>query len=352
VQVDDPWAAIEACYDAGWTDGLPVVPPTRDLADAMVAAGPWAADDVLLHEPSRDLSVTAEMAAINAVMAGCRPEYFPVVGAVVRAMGDPRFALHAVITSTGGAAVLIAVNGPIRDELGIHYKENLFGPGFRANATIGRTIRLILRNCLDAIPGTLDKSTQGWAGKYSMCFGEDEASSPWGPFHTSRGFDASQSTVTIMAAESGHNVLNHASSDAEGLLATFADTMAALGSFSAGRSLLVFAPEHARKISESGWSREQCQAFLYEHAARSLAELKQGGKVEAAGQTSGTDAHQWFASDPTVDAGDDDIVVHRGIRPDDIHLMVGGGDAGGHSAFFPTWSRTRSVALITEEIPS
>ena len=348
--VDDPWQAIEACYDAGWTDGLPVVPPTQSLVDAMLAGGIWVEDEVLLHEPARGLSVTAHKAAVNAVLAGCRPEYFPVVGAALQAAGNPKFGLHGVVTSTGGATLLIAVNGPIRDTIGIHYKENLFGPGFRANATIGRALRLVLRNCLSVIPGVLDKSTQGWAGKYTMCFGEDEASCPWEPFHVSRGYAEHQSTVTVMAAESGHNVLNHASSDVQGLLATFADAMAAFGSFSAGRSLVVFAPEHARKVAASGWSRAQVQEHLYQHAVRSFADLKRGGKVERSGHVDGFDPVRWIASDPVVQPGDEEIEVHRGLGPDDIALMVGGGDAGGHSSFFPTWSRARSVPLITQEI--
>jgi hypothetical protein len=350
LEVDDPWQAIEACYEAGWTDGLPVVPPTEQLVDDMLAAGAWAAGDVLLHEPSRSITVTARAVAANAVMAGCRPEYFPVVGAVVQAMGDPFFGLHAVAASTGGSAILIAINGPIRDELGVQYRENLFGPGFRANATIGRTTRLVLRNCLSAIPGVLDKSTQGWAGKYAMCFGENEEECPWEPFHVSLGYDISQSTVTIMAAESGHNVLNHASGGPEGLLLTFADTMAALGSFSSGRSLVVFAPEHARKIGAAGWTRRQVQEFLYERAVRPLDVVKRGGKVESSGHASDDDQTMWFASGPEIRPGDSDVVIHRGVSPDDIHLMVGGGDAGGHSSFFPTWSRTRSVPLITKEV--
>lgn len=349
-QVEDPWQAIEACFEAGWSDGLPVVPPTPSLVDAMLAAGTWASDDVLLLEPARSLAVTAQKAAVNAVMAGCRPEYFPVVGAALQAMADPAFGLHGVVTSTGGATVLVAVNGPIRDEIGVHYKENLFGPGFRANATIGRTIRLVLRNCLSVIPGVLDKSTQGWAGKYTMCFAEDEASCPWEPFHVSRGYDVSQSTVTVMAAESGHNVVNHASSSAADLLLTFADSMAAFGSLSSGRSLIVFAPEHARKLAASGWSREKVQHYLFDHAVRPFADVKRGGKVEASGLVDGFDPSRWMASDPTVYPGDEEIMVHRGVRPDDISLMVGGGDAGGHSAFFPSWSRARSVPLITQAV--
>ena len=350
LQSDDPWEAVEACYAAGWSDGLPVVPPTERLVDAMLGGGTWGPEEVLLVEPVRDLSVTAHKAAVNAVLAGCRPEYFPVVGAVLQAIGDPAFLLHGVITSTGGAAVLIVVNGPVRDIVAIHYKENLFGPGFRANATIGRAVRLVLRNCLATIPGVLDKSTQGWAGKYALCFGEDEASSPWEPYHVALGFRAEQSTVTIMAAESGHNIVNHASVDAAGLLTTTADAMAALGSFSAGRSLVVVAPEHAAKIGTSGWSRRDAQAFLYEHSRRRLADLKRGGKVEAAGPAAGSGSARWASSDPTVHAGDEETWVHRGMSPDDIHLVVGGGDAGGHSSFFPTWSRGRSVPFVTREI--
>jgi len=364
VDVADPWAAIEACYAKGWTDGLPVVPPTELLVDAMLAAGSWLPDDVLLHEPVRDRAVTAGKAAINAVMAGCLPEYFPVVGAALLAIGDASFMLHGPATSTGGAALMIVVNGPIRARLGLNAKTNLFGPGYRANATIGRSLRLILLNCLDCRPGVLDKSTQGWAGKYSLCFAEDEASSPWEPLHVSRGFTPEQSTVTVYAAESGHNVLSHGTADPEQVLTCFADAMAGLGSLSPGRTVIVFAPEHPGHLRRAGWTRPQTQQWLYDHAWRSLADLKRGGKVEPA----------FFASPALVDwlytdapggrpavlpgpddagrvlAGDETVHVHRGLGPDDILLTVGGGDAGGHSAFFPSWSRGRSVPFVTKEI--
>ena len=282
LDVADPWSAIEACYARGWTDGLPVVPPTEALVDAMLAAGPWAADHVLLCEPVRDRAVTAEKAAINAVMAGCRPEYFPVVGAALLAIGDPAFMLHGPATSTGGSALMVIVNGPIGARLELNGKGNLFGPGVRANATIGRTLRLVLLNCLECQPGVLDKSTQGWPGKYSLCFAEEEAASPWEPLHVSRGLPADRSAVTVYAAESGHNVLSHGTSDPERLLTCFADAMAGLGSLSPGRSVIVFAPEHAAHLARAGWSRGRVQQWLYERAWRSLADLKRGGKVEPA----------------------------------------------------------------------
>src|SRR5499427_8612179 len=366
VDVADPWAAIEACYARGWTDGLPVVPPTEALVDAMVAAGSWPPDHVLLHEPVRDRVVTAEKAAINSVMAGCRPEYFPVVGAALQAIGDPSFMLHGPATSTGGSALMVIVNGPIADRLGFNSKANLFGPGTRANATIGRVLRLVLLNCLDCRPGVLDKSTQGWAGKYSLCFAEDETASPWEPLHVSRGLPAGSSAVTVYAAESGHNVLSHGTSDPERLLTGFADVISSLGSLSPGRSVIVFAPEHAAHLKRAGWARPRTAEWLYTHGWRSLADLKRGGKVEAAFYDNPS-LVDWLYRDrppgtsipPTgavhaerVEPADESLRVHRGLGPDDILLTVGGGEAGGHSAFFPSWSRGRSVPFVTKEVPS
>jgi len=338
------------------------VPPTVPLVERMLARGPWRADEVLLHEPVRDRSVTAWHAAINAVMAGCRPDYFPVVGAALTAIGDPEFKLHGPATSTGGAALMVIVNGPVRESIGVHAGGNLFGAGVRANATIGRALRLVLLNCLDCRAGVLDQSTQGWAGKYSLCFAEHESASPWEPLHVTRGFRAEQSTVTVFAAESGHNVLVHAAREPETLLVAFADAMAALGSLSPGRSVIVLAPEHARYLGLAGWSRARTQVWLYEHARRPLAELKRAGKVEAQFLVS-EEMRRWLygnAAGPGPDSpnaharvlpGDETIAVHRGLGPDDILLCVGGGDAGGHSAFFPSWSRGRSVPFVTKEIP-
>jgi hypothetical protein len=345
----DPGAAIEAMYGAGLDDGLPVVPPTTDRVAAMLGGGPWEADDVLLVEETRDTVVTAYQAAVCAVMAGAVPAYFPTIGAVLDAMSDRSFYLHGPTTSTGGATVMIVVSGPEAAAIGMHGRENLFGPGFRANATIGRTIRLVQLHCLTAIPGQLDKSTQGWPGKFSLCFTENVDESPWDPIHVSLGYSADASTVTVFAAESGHNIVNHGADEPEALLATFADAMAALGSFSPGRSVVVIAPEHAAKLA--AWTREQIQEYLYRTAARDLATLKRTGKIEH-NPTADTDwAGRWRPSgDTAVRPGDDAILVRRGWSPDDILVLVGGGTAGGHSSFFPSWSRGRSVAFVTREV--
>jgi hypothetical protein len=190
----------------------------------------------------------------------------------------------------------------------------------------------------------LDQSTQGWAGKYPLCFAEHEAASPWEPLHVSRGYRASQSPVTVFAAEAGHNVLVHAASEPEMLLLAFADTMVALGSLSPGRSVVVFAPEHAAYLKRAGWSRTRTQAWLYEHARRPLADLERSGKIEAQFLVS-PEMRQWLH-------GRADGFVHRGLGPEDILLTAGGGAAGGHSAFFPSWSRGRSVPFVTKEVPA
>jgi hypothetical protein len=160
------WAeAVEAYFERGWTDGLPVVPATADSVRPFLAAIGRAPGDIVLRESTRRRTITAEKVAINAVLAGCRPEYMPVLIAALEAMADPAFTLHGAITSTGGSATLVVVNGPIRHRLGLNAGGNVFGPGCRANATIGRAIRLITLNCLGALPGLLDRSTQGHPGQ-------------------------------------------------------------------------------------------------------------------------------------------------------------------------------------------
>ncbi|MEL7156000.1 MAG: hypothetical protein AAFN30_05310 [Actinomycetota bacterium] len=351
VPADDPGAAIEAMFDLDLTDGLPVVPPTGARVAAMIDAGPWDPDEPLLIEQTRDTAVSTHQAAVCAVMAGARPDYFPVIGTVLQAIGAPEFYLHGPLTSTGGATVLIIVSGPEASRIGVHGGPNLFGPGFRANATIGRAVRLVQLLALSARPGELDQSTQGWPGKFSLCFTENTDASPWEPLHVSLGHDPSASTVTVFAAESGHNVVNHAATDPHILLDTFADTMAALGSFSPGRSVVVIAPEHAARLRSM--TRRQVQEYLYQHAVRDLATLKRTRKLE----DDPTADHDWTGrwlpiADLTVRPGDESILVHRGWSADDILVAVGGGAAGGHSSFFPSWSRGRSVAFITREIPT
>jgi hypothetical protein len=325
--------AIEAYFERGWTDGLPVVPATPAAVRAFLDAAGRAADDVVLREATRRRTITAEKVAINAVLAGCRPEYMPVLLAALEAMADPAFTLHGAITSTGGSATLLVVNGPIRRRLGLNAGGNVFGPGCRANATLGRALRLVTLNALGAQPGLLDRSTQGHPGKYAYCIAELEEENPWEPLHVSRGLSRETSAVTVFAAEGPHNVLSHYGETADSILVALADTMAALGSFSPGESFVVLAPEHVQILARDGWTKPRIRQALYARARRTVADLKRGGKLTGA-----------------VTAADETRWEHRGRGPEDIHLVVAGGGAGGHSAFIPSWSRDRNSLAVTRPI--
>jgi hypothetical protein len=328
------WAeAVETYFERGWTDGLPVVPATAETVRRFLHAAGHGAGDVVLTETTRRRTITAEKVAINAVMAGCRPEYMPVLMAALEAMADPAFTLHGAITSTGGSATLVVVNGPIRHRLGLNAGGNVFGPGWRANATIGRAIRLVTLNCLGAQPGLLDRSTQGHPGKYSYCIAELEEENPWEPLHVTRGLAPGTSAVTVFAAEGPHNVLSHYGETAEAVIVALADTMAGLGSFSPGESFVVLAPEHVAILARDGWTKPRIREALYARARRTVADLKRGGKLAGA-----------------VQPGDETRWEHRGHGPADIHLVVAGGGAGGHSAFIPSWSRDRNSLAVTRPI--
>jgi hypothetical protein len=327
--------AIDAYFDRGWTDGLPVVPATEDVVRRFLDAAGLAPDEIVLREPVRRRVVTAEKLAINAVLAGCLPAYVPVLRAALEAMAAPEFTLHGSITSTGGAATLLVVNGPIRRAIGLNGGSNVFGPGWRANATIGRAIRLVTLNCLGALPGVLDRSTQGHPGKYTYCIAENEDDSPWEPLHVERGFARDASTVTVFAAEGPHNALTHYGLTADAIIVTLADTMACLGSFSPGQSFVVLAPEHVAILARDGWTKPRIKDALYARARRTRADLKRGGKIPGA-----------------IEPGDETTWVHRGHGPEDIHVIVAGGGPGGHSAFIPSWSRARNSLVVTREVKS
>src|ERR1700754_3715987 len=194
----------EEFFARGWTDGLPVVAPTPERVEAML--GELEGDVLIGYLPSRGRGVSIEKAAINAVMAGCRPEYFPVVVAALEAMFDPAFNLHTVLTSTGGAAPCAVVSGPIAAEIGMNARHNVFGPGNRANATIGRALRLVAMNVLGSKPGESDASSFGHPGKFTLCFAEDPPPAPWDPLHVQLGYFEQDTTVTVVPVEGPHQL--------------------------------------------------------------------------------------------------------------------------------------------------
>ena len=197
---DDIWAAKAFFEEKGWGDGLPIIPPTEERVAQMLAAQ-RKPDEMIGAVPPRWAQATVEKIAINGVMAGCKPEYMPVLIAAVEALTDPKLNLYALQATTGGPAVMIIINGPIRKKLNINGGPNALGEGWRANATIGRFVQLVKRNIGGSYPGTTCKATLGWPGKYSICVGENEEGSPWEPLHVERGFKAEQSTVTAISAD-------------------------------------------------------------------------------------------------------------------------------------------------------
>ena len=331
---DDPLAAVDYCYEQGWTDGLPVVPPEESRVRATLAFEGRPPETVIAVHPATGLELTVHAAAVNAVMAGCLPEYFPVLVAAFEAMQEEPYNFHGSTASTGGSAPLLIVSGPIVDELGMNAGVNLFGPGNRANATIGRAVRLCILNVFRMTPGIADKSTQGHPGKYTFCIAERADRNPWPALHEELGYGPDISSVTVYAGSGFCNIENHGGGSVESLLVTIADTMSNYGCISLGQTLLVLAPEHAEIIASTGWSKPQVQQFLYDHATRSIESMKYIGKyVER--------EHKRQGSPPEV---------HRGIDPSDILITVGGGDAGGHSAFIPSWSRSRASIMQSKPI--
>ena len=331
-EFDDASEAVEFYFRQGWTDGLPVVPPTAESVQRFLDYAGRSPSDIVGTEPIKGRVITAEKVAINAVMAGCLPEYFPVVLAAIEAMSEPQFNLHAITVSTMGAAVLVVVNGPIAGELGLNSGVSVFGPGHRANATIGRAIRLVVSNVTGAVSGELDKATLGHAGKYTWCIAESEEVSPWEPLHVERGLSRDKSAVSVFAGLSPIQVSNHEAHRPEPILTSFTDAMFAAGP-EQGEILVVLCPEHIGYMKSAGWSKAQVKRFLYEVAQRKISDWDRA--TAAPGGPSPEDAE-----------------TLRGVAqgPDSVTVIVAGGAAGAFSAIIPLWGGGSNSRSVTKEI--
>lgn len=341
-RVADYETAVAYCEARGWTDGLPVVPPTAERIWAMLAAAGKSPIEIIGQVPARRRTITAEKVAANAVMAGCDPVHFPVVLAAVEAMLEPAFNVHGPTASTSGMGVLVIVNGPVAAEARFNAGENLFGPGpaSRANVTVGRAIRLVLLNALGSVPGLLDRSCLGHPGKLAYCIAEDEAAIAgvpgWPPLAQERGIPADLSAVTVFAGEGPHQVVNGSAAEPEPLLASIADTMSAAGRLNvtgSGEYIVVIAAEHRRILTRAGWSKQDVRRFLYERAGRSVADLKRAGRLPG-----------------RADPGDERRWIPAAGSPDDIHVVAAGGDVGGYSAVIPGWTGTEHSRAVTRAV--
>jgi hypothetical protein len=333
---------VEWYFEQGWTDGLPVVPPTAEAVAAAVAALGGDPEFVECRVSPRYGTLTREVLAINLVMAGCKAEYAPVVRAALLALNAPAFNLNGVQATTHMAAPLLVVNGPMAREIGMNAGANAFGSGNRANATIGRAIRLVLLNVGGGWPGDLDKSTLGHPGKYTYAVAENEALSPWAPYHVEKGFAADRSTVFVIAAEPPHSVTNHLANDPEGILDSIASAMSTIAhnnAVSSGHCAVVIGPEHAKTIAAKGWSRHDVKSYLHMNAYNLFGELAFDHRY---GRVYNRNLPRWYRRDPGSR-----IPVVPG--PDHIHLFVIGGAAGRFSAFIPGWGHMSAPVLRTIE---
>jgi hypothetical protein len=334
----DPIAFFSEAVKRGWSDGLPMLPPTRTAVNATIAACRLEKDTVLGAIPPLNGIATVENLAANAVMAGCLPEYFPLVIAAVKGILNPGFNLDGVQTTTGNVAPVIIVNGPIRKSLNINCAANVLGQGWRANATIGRAVRLIMTNVGGAAPGLFDKSTVGQPAKYTFCFGENEEESPWSPLHVERGLGASMSTVSTTGCSGVYSAVDMASQTAKGLLKTFALTM--VGGLASGVTttevMFVVCPEHAAIFAAEGYSKTAIRQELFT-LARVPYEKISDENLELLAKRRPI----WFKNGGMGEVGAVD-------RPEDIWLVVAGG-AGAKSAYIPGRTGTRMQTVVLEK---
>ena len=316
----------ELAIAQGWSDGLPLIPPTQAAVERFVAAAGRVDNATFQPISPRQVVPTLKSLAANAVMAGCKPEYFPVVLAGLRAVLEPDYNLHGTLATTHPCAQLMVVSGPIRKDLDVNCGANCLGQGRRANATIGRALQLVLLNIGGAKPGDMDRATHGTPAKYAYCFGENEEESPWEPYHVRRGFAATDDVVTALAAEAPHNINDHASNSGEGLVMTIAGTMSQAGSntvYLRGPCFVVIGPEHAQTLHRDGWTPKTIQEALYERSRVHVSRLSKENLESWAGQgRHPVDGHYYL-----------------GHTPDDIHIVVAGG-AGKHSVYISSFGNT------------
>lgn len=329
-EVADAFEANELFQRNGWTDGLPIVPPTEPGVRRFLETAGLAADAVVGVEPVRRRRITAEKVAIATVMAGCLPEYLPVVVAIVKAMCEPEFGFHGVTASTGGSAPFVVVNGPVRLAIGMNATHNVFANGSRPNATIGRALRLLVINVLGGIPGQLDRSTLGHPGKFTFCLAEDEEDSPWLPLATERGVPSGGSAVTVLAVASPHQIMNEWTHDPREIAETYAAAIRAnmlTYSIWAGNYAIVVPKQHRQIFADAGWSKRDLRECLHERARVSRREWRAVGKSAVAPRK-------------------DEDAVYTALRsPDDLLVIAAGGPAGGFGAILPPWYGKKSLAV-------
>lgn len=338
--------AVELFYERGWTDGLPVVIPTRGLVDAMIAGYGRDRHESLGPMPPKGGEATIEKLAINAVMGGCRPEHFPVVIAALEAMLMPDHNLNGVTQTTHMCVSLAIVNGPIAKELKFNSRDGVFGNGFRANGAVGRAVRLAIWNLGGALPGDTDKATLSHPGEYAFCIAEEEEDNPWEPFHVERGCPVGSDAVTAFACESPHSV-GCSGTPAE-MLHGLLEALTTLGNNNmlyGGQTLVVLNPLNAEEFARAGWAKNDVRQYLWENARRPLSEVKHAvvahrKHVRETQIQSGRYPWRYDVDSPAT-------LVPVTARPEDIHIIVAGGRSY-FAAVLPGWGSFGGYATTAQ----
>ncbi len=342
IEVGESDDVFEFMFEQGLTDGLPVVPPTPERVLRMLEGTKRDPQEVLGVVPPNLAPLTVEKAAINAVMAGCRPEYMPVVIAALEAILTDEFNMHGVLATTHFPTPVIIVNGPIRDRIGMNYRMNVLGQGNRANATIGRAVQLVVRNVGGGRPGEVDRAALGQPGKYTFCFAEFEERSNWEPLHVERGFKKEESTVTVFAGGAPTGFVDQLARDARTLANSYGKVLAAVSHpkhYNAGEIVVVVSPEHVDTIAKDGWSKAQFRAQVQEATKRPVRELVQDSELAegippAAAEKLGLDT-----------------LVPKFRSDEMITLVVAGGEAGKFAAYLQGWvSGPMGSSMVTRKI--
>jgi hypothetical protein len=348
VEVGEHDDVHEFLFDQGLTDGLPVVPPTPERVLRMLGGTGRDAQELVATVPPNMAPATVEKIAINAVMAGCKPEYLPVVLTAVEAMCTDEFNIHGVSATTMGATPAMIINGPIRDRIGLNSKLGALGTGHRANAAIGRAVRLVLRNVGGGRPGGTERSTLGSPSKFTLCFAEWEERAPWEPYHVEHGFQPEDSVVTLFAATGGPSIIvDQTSRDSRqigGSIGMVLEAIAHPKSHGPSDMLLVLCPEHLDTLQTSGWSKNDLRARIQEASSRSVRELLQDEDSGA-----GIPLSRFGADGPTEDQLNE--MIPKFADPANIHIVVAGSDAGKFSSVFQGWATgPRGSQVVSRKI--
>lgn len=337
VQLDDDAELVTRYFhEQGWTDGLPVIPPTRERVERMLAGTTRDPQESLGEVPPVNGDATIEKLAVNAVMAGCLPEYLPVLITAFELMLEPGFKLAGMQPTTNPLTPMLILSGPIRERIGLNCSTGVMGPGWQANATLGRAVRLALINLGGATPGEVDKCTQGFVAKYGLCVGENEEDSPWEPFHVTRGFAATDSVVTVVGVNAAINI-HDSSDDWQDVVKTFCGSLPSLGTPNVvdpdATPVLALNPLHAVILDEGGFDVAGLRRHLVANTTLPADALSH--RREHLRRAEGEERYLVDGRIPIVN------------DPDDLLIVVTGGMQGGHSCFLPAghYGRARSAIV-------